>query len=227
LPVYLHVALQPQSISSILHLKTTNMIRKYLIFIAFLHFGINSFSQSARNMVDILNVKNELLTVNNKIVDLLMKDSYFSKTTEVQLFHIIWFEYHGEFRKEDFLNHSFLNKLNPCYYTKKSLFGKKEYLETQVLISDKLGNLIADSDGRAIYSAVKNNSHYAKYDIELLQMFYKNELDFVFYITNTPLTINFGIKGNDVYILKRSSEGLKIYSLDDYINFCWNTLYEK
>jgi len=201
------------------------MIRKILLFIALLNFGVNSFSQSARNMIDILNVRKELFTVNNKIVDLLKKDSYFSKTHGVKLFHIFWLEYQGEFRKDDFLNHSFLNKLKPCYYTQKSLFGKKKYLDTQVLISDTLGHLIADSDGRVIYSAVKNNIAYAKDDLELMQMFYKNEMDFVFYINNTPLSINFGIKGKDVYVLKKSNEGLKIYPLDEYINCCWNTLH--
>ena len=31
--------------------------------------------------------------------------------------------------------------------------------------------------------------------------------------------------GKDVYVLKKSNEGLKIYPLDEYINCCWNTLH--
>lgn len=201
------------------------MICKYLLLIILLLFDINSFSQNERNMIDILNVSQDLSIVNNRIVNLLKKDSYFSKIQGVKLFHIFWLEYQGEYKKEYFLNHSFLYKLNPTYYTQKSLFREKRYLSTQVLISDSLGHLIATSDGRFIYSVDKYNNTHLQGDLDLMRVFYKNEMDFVFYIELTSGDTYFGIKGKDVYILKRSNEDLKIYPLEEFINCCWNTFH--
>ena len=76
-------------------------------------------------MIDILNVRKELSVLNKKIIKIVKKDSYLSKRQGLQLFHVFWLEYQGEFRKEDFLNHSFLNKLDPCYYTQKTFLKKR------------------------------------------------------------------------------------------------------
>lgn len=201
------------------------MIRKYLLLTALFCFGVSSFSQKEINMIDILNVRQELSEINNKITYLLIKDSYFSKKQGLKLFHVFWLEYQGEVRKEDFLNYSFLNKLNPCYYTQKSLFGKKKYLDTEVLISDSLGRLIAQSDGRAIYSAVRNNITYTQGYLDLLRILYNNEMDFVFYISGTSCDTYFGIMDKDIYVLKLSNNELKIYPLDEFVNCCWSTLH--
>ncbi|MEN6502030.1 MAG: hypothetical protein ABFC55_06600 [Tenuifilaceae bacterium] len=201
------------------------MACKYLLLIALLHFGINSFSQNEMNMMDKLNIRQDLSVVNNRITRLLNKDPYFSKTQGVKLFHIFWLTYQGEFRKEDFLNQSFLNKLVPSYYTQKTLFGKKKYLATQVFISDSTGHLIATSDGRAIYSAVKYKNTYTQGDLNLLRIFYKSEMDFIFYIELTSGDTYFGTKGKDIYVLKQSNEELKIYPLEEFINCCWDKLH--
>ena len=103
----------------------------------------------------------------------------------------------------------------------KDIFKKKKYLSTEILISDSLGCLIATSDGSIVHSA----TNYPQDDLELLRMFFEKKWDFVFYITNTSCGTYFGIKGEDIYVLKKSSKELKTYSLEEFVNCCWHTLY--
>jgi len=136
-------------------------------------------------------------------------------------------EYKGEFKKEDFIDHTFLNKLVPTYYTKNSLFRKKTYLNSEVYIGDSTGNLIARSDGRFITSAIRNKKPYGQSYVKLFDMFYKKELDFVFHIYGTFINFNVGVKGKDIYILDDTNDGLKVYSIEEFVDCCWEKFYHR
>jgi len=201
------------------------MIRKYLLLIVLLLFGISSFSQNERNLVDKLNASQELSALNSKVLGLVKKDPYLKKMQGLQVFHVYFLKYQGKIEKEDFINHTFLNRLNLCYVTHRSLFGKKKYLDTQALICDSLGHLIASSNSWFISPTVSSNTTYFQEDLDFLRVLHEKQMDILFYITGTSMDIHFGIKGKDIYVIKESSKETNIYPLEDFINCCWDTFY--
>ena len=203
------------------------MNKTYLLLIVLSFFSILSYAQKGLNMIDQLNLKQDIITKDKKIYELLKKDAWLKEFHRFQLFHVFWLEYKGEFKKEDFIDHTFLNKLVPTYYTKNSLFRKKTYLNSEVYIGDSTGNLIAETEGGFIQSAVEYKVPYDQSDIKLFDMFYKKELDFVFYIYGTYGNISVGVKSKDIYILDDTNDGLKVYPLEEFVDCCWEKFYHR
>lgn len=63
---------------------------------------------------------------------------------------------------------------------------------------------------------------YSPKDVELQNFFNKHSIEFVFNLGLTPGNIYFGVKGNEVYVIEKTIEGLKVFPLEEYIGCCWN-----
>ena len=176
-------------------------------------------------MIDKLNASQELSALNSKVLGLVKKDPYLKKMQGLQVFHVYFLKYQGKIEKEDFINHTFLNRLNLCYVTHRSLFKKKKYLDTQALICDSLGHLIASSNSWVVYSVFNYKKAYFQESLDFLRVLYEKKMDIIFYIAGTSGLIHFGIKGKDIYVIKESSKETNIYPLEDFINCCWDTFY--
>ena len=68
---------------------------------------------------------------------------------------------------------------------------------------------------------------YDKSDVKLFDMFYKKELDFVFYIYGTNGLLFVGVKGKDIYIIENTKNGLNVYSLEKFVDCCWDKFYHQ
>lgn len=196
------------------------MSYKIILTITLFLFYNNLFSQT-KEVVDSLNLKSEIELLNNEINDLIQKDNCFSKLKGLRFLNVIWMNYDGEPKKEDFLNYSFLKKLRPNYYAQKSLFKKKKYLDAHTLICDSTGCLVGVTNGRYIFHASRFDPSYG----ELFHLFQKGELDYVFYVCLTSIVINFGIKDQNVSVIKYTSTGLNFYTLEEFVNCCWDDFY--
>lgn len=198
------------------------MIKRSFLLLSIFGFGFCSYAQNERNMIDVLNIKQEVCLLDKKIIGLMKKDSFFSNTQEFQLFHVFWLNYQDVFRKEDFLNNSFLEKLCPIFFIQKSLCKNKRTLQAETFICDSLGHLVATSNGLFIYSAIKHNVNFSKNDIELLSLFYNKKIDFAFYIGFTPIGTSFCLKNNDVFVVQSLNKDLIIYSMGEFVKTCWD-----
>jgi hypothetical protein len=165
--------------------------------------GVSSFAQNKVDMIDILDIRQDISILEDRISKLIKKNPDISHIQNLQQFHIFWLGYEGNTLKEDYLDHSFLYKLAYRYYhiftggiplnfpflyrinsalyyrlLSKPLFGKgKKYIKDRTLITDSIGNLIASGDAQFISAY----SLYGKSDVELAKMFHEKKVDFVFY----------------------------------------------
>ena len=193
-----------------------------------LFLGICCFAQNGDSIIDNLNLREDVTILNHKILNLIKKDNFLSELQGLKIYHVFWLysEDEDKLRKENFLNHSFLSNLKPSFFSQKSWFVNKKYLQTDAYISDSSGKLIAKTDGRIIYYTAKYKKNHFQNDTELINMFYKNEIDFVFYMGYIGDTY-IGIKGKDLFVLKASNNAVKIYPLEEFVNCCWDKLFHK
>ena len=85
------------------------------------------------------------------------------------------------------------------------------------LITDSTGNLVATGDARFATPFFYKGSLELP-DMKLAKMFFDKEMDFILWL-ETPHSMRYmvGIKGNNLYALERTQEGLKIYSWEEFI----------
>ena len=154
-----------------------HMKKRYCLLITLLFIAIFSYAQYETNMIDKFNLKPDIVSKDKKVMGLLKKDPWLKGIHRFQLFHVLMLGYKGEFKKEDFINHTFLNKLRPLYKQKNSFFGKRRSLISDVYIGDSTGNLIGMTDGSFIQSSIRYKVPYDQSEIKLFDMIYKKELD--------------------------------------------------
>lgn len=218
-------------------------MRKYLMLIVAMCSGMCSYAQGNINMIEILNIEQDIVSLENRITSSIkINNPDIANIQGLQQFHILWLGTRTN-RKEDFLNYSFLYQLDCGYYNlspkvKKIKSGKpsllyrispdlyyyigskkwKKYLKTSTLITDSVGNLVATGDARFVTSL--HNDSFAQYDMKLAKMFFNKEIDFAFYLHSMRYMV--GVKGNHLYALKDTQEGLKIYSWEEFISCCFD-----
>ncbi|MDR1614422.1 MAG: hypothetical protein LBS26_02525 [Campylobacteraceae bacterium] len=193
-----------------------------------IYFGMCSFSfaQENTNMIKILNIEQDIVSLENRITDLIKKKPAIANIQGLRQFHILLLGFSDynkvEIKKEDYLDYSFLYQLRQSYYHlgSNSLFAKKKkYLSTITLVTDSTGNLVATSDARLVHIAPV----FDQKDIELAKMFFDKEIDFILWLETPHITrYMVGIKDNNLYALERTKEGLKIYSWDEFMKCCFD-----
>ncbi|MDR2954384.1 MAG: hypothetical protein LBV43_04820 [Prevotella sp.] len=197
-------------------------MRKRLVVIAIMiHSVMYSYAQDSLNMIEILDIEQDIVTLEKKITSLIKKEPKIAHIEGLRQFHLFWTAIKEDsLKKEDYLNHSFLYKLiHPGYYDLGSNFlfiRKKEYLRSQTYITDSTGTLVGTSDATLVsaYSVFNPSS------VRLAKMFFNKELDYVFYIGGR-LGNYIGIKGNNLYALENTKDGLKIYPWKEFIERCY------
>jgi len=203
-------------------------MRRYLILIAIIIYsGMCSYAQENINMIEVLNIKQDIVSLENKITDLIKKKPEIANIQGLRQFHIFWL---GSFpnvdvKKENYSDYSFLYQLVYDYYHLSSncLFGKKrKYIKATTFITDFAGNLVAKGDARLVTPFYKG-SYGELPDMKLAKMFFNNEIDFVFRL-GFPHTMRYmvGIKGNNLFAFENTKEGLKIYSWDEFMKCCFD-----
>jgi len=190
--------------------------------------GMCSFSFAQKNtiMTEVLENRQELVSLEKRISELIKKNPDIANIHGLRQFHILLMGFSDynkvEIKKENYLDYSFLSRLHQRYYhvSSNSLFAKKKkYLSTITLITDSLGNLVATGDARLVHIA----SVFSQNDIESAKMFFNKEMDFILRL-ETPHSMRYmvGIKGNNLYALERTNKGLKIFQWDEFMKCCFD-----
>jgi hypothetical protein len=181
-----------------------------------------SYAQENINMIKILDIEQDIISLEKRITSLVKKKPEIANIRGLRQFHVFGL-YSGNSRKEDFLNRSFLYKLSlGGYYDIKSNFlfwKRRKYIKAQTSITDSVGNLVARGDARLVHVAPV----FGQYNIELAKMFFDKEIDFVFDL-GFPYSSRYmvGIKGNNLYALQNTKEGLKVYPWDEFMQCCYD-----
>ena len=197
-------------------------MRRYLILITIIiRFGMCSYAQENINMIEILNIRQDIVSLENRIMNLIKKKPEITNIKGLRQFHVFWVSLDNEnIKKEDYLNHSFLYKLIPpgyYHFGSNSLLKKeKKYLRSITSITDSIGNLVATGDARLVHVA----PFFNQFDVKLAKMFFNKEIDFAFYMGGAYPTF-IAIKGNKLSVVKDTQEGLKIYSWEEFIDCCF------
>jgi len=199
------------------------MSLKIILTITLFLFYNNLFSQT-KDVVDSLDLSHEIEVLNKKTNALVLKNKYLSKMKGLVFYNVICMKYNGEPKKEDFLNASFLKKIQPNYFFQKSLFKKKKYLIAETLICDSTGSLVGITNGRFIFLASKNEILYQS-ERELLNLFYNGKVNHVIYFCLNSIYIYFGFKDQNVSVIKYTFTGLNFYTLEEFVNCCWDDFY--
>ena len=200
-------------------------MRKYLILITMIIGSIVSFyAQDSINMVNILNIKQEIESLEHRITGLIKKNPALSKIQGLRQYHIL-FLYSPSQRKEDFYDYSFLYHLETDYYFIRSnlLFRKKKkFIKASTFITDSIGNLIATGDARHIVTFNKR-SYLALPNVKMAKMFFDKDIDFAFYLAS-PYSMDYviGLKKNNLYALEKTKAGLKLYNWAEFMDCCFD-----
>ncbi len=198
------------------------MIMRKIILLALLVCTCSYAQEKSLDMVDALNIKKDISSLNKRILHLIKKHPKLSKEKGLQIFHVFILSMEEETSEENYKSGKFLYALSPSYRKYyQNLLYKKKYINTYtVYIADSTGNLLATADPRFIYIY----HIHSVADIEITKMFHRKKVDFLFYKNRTSLGTLFAIKGNDVFIIKRLKEGIVKYTLEEYVDCHYNEL---
>ncbi len=163
-------------------------------------------------------IEPDIQLLNQRIIRLARKAPNKLHVVDSQIYHIFWLGLEGQFRKKDFLNKHFINSLSAYYYTKKRFCKTKNYLHAESLICDDKGELVATSNGLGVFP-IHIESLACK---TIAELFFNKEIDYCFYINNTPLGVYFCIKGTRVFIITEKYSKTEVrYPLEEYIEKYW------
>jgi|GEM_PF-556404 len=226
-------------------------MRRYLIIVAVMFSALFSYAQENIDMIDILHIEHDIISLENRINSLIKKRPELANIQGIKQYNILSLDTYTN-KKEDYLDYSFLNKLVQDYYSilgkgprgkpptrsflyrvspylyfhiksSKPLFRKeRKYLKATTLISDSAGNLIASGDARFI-TLVHKDSYFELANEKLAKMFFDKEIDFVFDL-GFPFSIRYmiGIKEYNLYAFEKTKEGLKIYHWEEFMDCCFD-----
>ena len=198
------------------------MINKCILILILSLVDFHIFGQTKGVIVKSLNFSQDVAPLKARINKLIKNDVILSKIGQFSQFHIYWVSYNDSIRKEEFLDDSFTKNLEPNYFSQRVFLRTRKFLDTETLIADSLGILVATSDGRIIHSAYKYNHPYSEDYIELTRLFNSKEIESAFYICLTSGDILFGVKGDKICVIRMMSNCIKIYSVKDFMSEYWN-----
>lgn len=169
-------------------------MRKCVFLTAMMLFsGLCSFAQE--------NMKHNILSLENRICELIHKKPELAQMNGLRLFHVFWVRIgdKGSLINNDCIDSTFFTKLSFANYKIRShsLFRKdKRFLKTQTFITDSIGNLVAVADARYIWY---KTTHFQD-DIMLAKMFFNKKVDYAFYAEG-QLGHYIGIKDNQLFAI--------------------------
>jgi hypothetical protein len=193
------------------------MYKKLIIIAITIYLGMFSYAQNNINMINILKIEQDIVSLENRITDLIKKNPKIANIQGLRQYHILWLG--STNKKEDFLSYSFLHQLYQGYFHLNSntlLKKRQKYIKTTTLITDSIGNLVAKGDARLVHVAPVFDEN----DIELAKMFFDKEIDFAFYLHTMRYMIT--VKDNNLYALEDTKEDLIIYTWEKFIECCFD-----
>jgi len=175
---------------------------RYLIFFIIIMFScFRSNAQESVNMIEILNIKKDMNSLEKRILKMIKKNPDIAKTKDLKLFHILYLgiEDANSLTKEDYLNHTYLQHLYYFRTNVKNPSGnfdiRLKYICTHTLITDSKGNLVARGDAFRV-TPTDNDSN----DAIRAKMFFDKEIDFAFRIVYLGCRYEFGIRKDKLYV---------------------------
>lgn len=195
---------------------------KVFFITVFWFIGSLLFSQIDSNFIVAIN-KN-IPKLEHRIYRLLTKVDCLEDSKNFTIKYVFHVNVGDDFKKEDFLDHSFLKKIEPLYTNRTT--KKNKYLRASAYINDLSGNLIGRGDHRLVMTACNYINAYAYPQDNINQLLNDNIFDYILYLNGTPLGTFIGIKANDISIIQDSITGLKIFTLKEFIDCCWDSYSE-
>lgn len=200
------------------------MNRKIIYLLCFFSLICSSLlAQTKDSIIKRLHIEEDLNTLNRNIEKMIQADDSLSRKQGLQIIHIFILESKTA-TKEDFLNFTFLDKMESWYLTKKKLFKKKKYLYTHGYIYDSLNQIIASIGYGYIYKC-NGICNYASKESTFIR-----SMDFVFQPSINPDRIGvrgslyFGIKDNKLYVYNMRKD--ETYSIEEFVDLYWDKYYE-
>lgn len=205
---------------------------RYLLLISLI-FSVQQEGQAQninQKVIDFVRTNKEYMATNIQIEDWIIKreakkNSELKDYKDIRIFHIFDMGHPGFFFiDKDYIDYSFLKHLNSgCHFLKsRKLFSTKKWLVgVKSLITDSLGNYIANYYQGCLSIASHYTDLYNFANRELAKMFFNNEIDFVF--TNGNLHWSgkyFCIKDNKLFVLehkKLSDTKMSYYSWNEFL----------
>lgn len=166
--------------------------------------------------------QNDIDKLNKRITKLLNKSNC-KKPERTKLINIFYVAYKGSNNKNNFINESFEQYIEPSYFNYKS----KKYLQTESFICNEDGELIALSDGRCIYCLSDYDESAYIGDIKLVHKIIELDLKVIYYLSLTPLKTYLCIGGNEkTYLIRVRGKNLNTYLIKDIPNNKWSDLFK-
>lgn len=152
---------------------------------------------------------------------LIRKNAYIGKSKSLRQYRVFIFVTGSMITTKDYRDGKFLDYLwcqshSRQRHLNRALQTKREYMSALTLITDSLGNLVADYNGDDLIT-------YPPYNIihegrqEIAKMFFNREIDFAFIFWGDP-QFYICIKGNDMSVLDASGDKPKRMSWDEFVD---------
>jgi hypothetical protein len=198
-----------------------------LIFICLLlNIGGVLCGQGTNTIEEKLNLDKDVQELNAKIKKLLLKEDQRYENEKINICHIYFLIYKGDSLMHDFFENTFIDNLIPAYNPQPKGSRKYALVETEALIGDSSGCLIATSDGWTTYLARNYNSTLAKYNQKLLDLYVTEKFDYLFYLNSFPVSTFFGVKTNILFAFHSTIDGYDRIPIREFIACCWQKEYK-
>ncbi|MGI5914622.1 MAG: hypothetical protein ACOX5K_07900 [Bacteroidales bacterium] len=180
-------------------------IMKYILFVVLLNMGIQVNCQSFSTVQDKEDKYKE------RVLKKYSKLSCYDKNKCYSVLFIYHFKF-NETPDKSMFNDSLMSNL--VVVKEKNNF----YSNEAIIYNDSL-NVVAYSDNLRVYCSFKPYF----YD-KLLKYIKEQKVDMLFRISGTNGMIYFGQKEGKILVIREVESKLKISSIDEFINCCWDTL---
>jgi len=205
---------------------------KYLIFTAIAFCStIHSYTQENINLIEILNIKEDMRSLEKRISKLIKKNPDIVKTKDLKQFYILPLGIKDvtKLTKEDYLNHSFLYHLYHFHANTSDSYAynfdtRIKCVRSHTLITDSKGNLVAHGD---VFSIAPTSSIYDSHDAMWAKMFFDKEIEFAFRIVSPGCRYTFGVKGNNLYAFGWEKTVFdEVFVEWDFVKYTWEKFIE-
>ena len=156
-----------------------------------------------------------------KVKSLIRKNAYIGKSKGLRRYHVFVFATGSMITTKDYRDGKFLEYLwcEPHWehYPNRASQAKKAYLSALTLITDSLGNLVADFNGYNLFTYPPYKYNRDPGRPKIAKMFFNGELDFAFIFWSDPY-FYICFKGNEMFVIDDSKGKFKRMSWDEFVD---------
>lgn len=154
--------------------------------------------------------------LDQRVMTLLSKVHYKGKDVNFCIQHIPRYLYAGRPITEDFYTNLYIEKLLPLneFYS----INKKEFIKSDVLISDTKGKLIGFGDARYIYLASRYKENFSANEQYILDKIKELDIEYLFRIDIFPNFPIFALNSKmETYVFDLEMGALCLITIDEFI----------